>query len=314
MRALVTGASGFAGGQLVAQLAERGDEVVALVRRAAAGATAPEHVVADLLDREATVAAIARARPDVVFHLAAPQTSVGRSWDDAAATIGGNLTTAVNVLDAAARLDAAPRTVVVSSSEVFGTPAGRALPLREDAPLSPESPYGESKALVESVARFYAERLSADVVIARPFNHTGPGQPPPFVVPSLAAQVAAAERAGGGEVRVGNLSARRDFSDVRDVAAAYIRIAEAAETGSVVHVASGEAHSVQELLDTLVAAAEVDVEVVPDPELWRPSDAPLVVGDASRLRALGWRPRFSIEQTLADVLAEARAGVAAAGT
>ena len=227
-RVLVTGASGFAGGHLVAACAAAGDDVIALTRSAAAG----HAFVADLRDPPAARAAVAQAAPDVVFHLAA-LAHVGRSWRDPATTLADNQSMTLAVLDAV-RTDAPDAlVVVVSSGEVYGPPA--TLPVDESAALRPQNPYAVSKAAADLLAGFYADAHGLRVVRARAFNHAGPGQPPLYALASFTRQVAAGIEAGDDPIALvtGNPDARRDYTDVRDVVRAYRLLAEAGEPGVV---------------------------------------------------------------------------------
>ncbi len=291
MRALVTGSSGFVGPWLCRHLRERGDEVVELGGKV------------DVRDAEGVREALAGAEPDAVYHLAAIS-SVRQSWDDPPGTFAVNALGTLNVCNAAASLPKRPRVLLVSSSEVYGNVDPSALPVREDHPYSPVTPYAASKAAAELVGLQAWLGRGLEVVRARPFNHTGPGQSQAFVVPALAAQVAAAAAGRAGQVRVGNLDVRRDMSDVRDVVRAYRLVMEKGEPGEVYNVCQGKSVLVREILSRLMSIAGVEVPVVVDPERFRPAELPEQVGDPGRLVELtGWRPRVPLDQTLREVLA-----------
>jgi GDP-4-dehydro-6-deoxy-D-mannose reductase len=306
-RAVITGASGFAGGHLASACLAAGDEVLSLSSRGAG----PGAVAVDLLDAEATRAAIAAARPDVVYHLAA-LAHVGRSWDDPARTLADNQAMTLAVLEAV-RQEARDATIVlVSSGEVYGPPA--ALPVDEGAPLRPQNPYAVSKAAGDLLAGFYADAHGLAVVRARSFNHAGPGQPPIYALASFARQVAAGMEAGDDPIRVvtGSPDTRRDFTDVRDVVRAY-RLLAAAGAPGVVNVCSGRTASARELVAALGHAAGTDVEHVIDERLVRAHEVNEIRGSAARLRELtGWAPEIPLETTLADTVgwwrAEIRSG------
>ena len=289
-RALVTGASGFAGRHLV----ERLDRPVA-----------PAREELDLLDPEATRRAVREAAPEVVFHLAA-QASVGRSWDAPAETLTANVAITANLLEAI-RLEAPrARLVMISSGEVYGPP--ERLPVEETAPLRPQNPYAVSKAACDLLAGQYADAHGTHVVRLRPFNHAGPGQGDDYVIGTLTRQVAEAEGAGADEciLRTGNLDSARDFTDVRDVTRAYVE-AVALEPG-MWNVASGQSTSVRELIELVRAAASIPVRHEIDPAKVRVRDVPEVRGSAEKLRAAtGWRPEIPLSQTVADALAYWRA-------
>lgn len=287
MRALVTGASGFVGCHLVRHLATCGDEV-----------TTSE---AEITDPEALAADFKGCRPDAVYHLAA-QADVKASFTAAAATLRVNVEGTFNVLDAALRAGAG-RVVVVSSADVYGRLDPGELPVGEDAPMRPATPYGASKAAAEMVCVQAGAGRGLDVVRVRAFNHLGPGQSDRFVAAALAARIAKNERSGAGTVPVGNLQARRDFTDVRDVVRAYRLLAERGACGEAYNVCSGASLSVGELAEALVARATRPMRLVADDELLRPVDVAEVRGDPSKLHAAtGWRPEVKLPRTLDDVL------------
>ena len=256
----------------------------------------------DLLDADATRAAIAAARPDVVYHLAA-LAHVGRSWDDPARTLTQNQAMTLGVLEAV-RTEAPAATVVfVSSGEVYGPPA--TLPVDESAALRPQNPYAVSKAAGDLLAGFYADAHGLGVVRARAFNHVGPAQPPIYALASFARQVAAGLEAGEDPIRVvtGNPDARRDYTDVRDVVRAYRLLAAAGQPG-VVNVCSGRTASARELVAALGRTAGVEIEQVVDERLVRAHEVKEIRGSAVRLRELtGWQPEIPLETTLADTVA-----------
>jgi GDP-4-dehydro-6-deoxy-D-mannose reductase len=284
-RAFVTGGSGFAGSHLLDLLP---------------GATAPSREELDLLDGDAVSTAVRESAPDTVWHLAA-LASVGRSWEAPAETIAENVAMTVNLLEAV-RTEAPEATVVlISSGEIYGPPDR--LPVDEEAALRPQNPYAVSKAACDLLGGQYADATGLRVVRLRPFNHTGPGQTDDYVVGTLTRQVAEAEAAGRDEalVRTGNPDSARDFSDVRDVARAYV--AAAALDSGVYNVASGRAVSVRELIELVGAAARIPVRHEVDPARVRAHDVPEVRGSAERLRAAtGWAPEIPLDQTIADAL------------
>jgi GDP-4-dehydro-6-deoxy-D-mannose reductase len=272
--------------------------------------TASRHDGVDLLDPAAARAAVARSRPAVVYHLAA-RAHVGASWKDPQGTLRDNLALTANVLDGV-RAEAPDAVVVaVSSSEVYGRP--QSLPLHEDAGLRPQSPYAVSKAAGDLLAGFYADAHGLRVIRARAFNHAGPGQEPTYAIASFARQAAGALEAGETTLRIvtGRADTRRDYTDVRDVVAAYRLLAERAEPG-VYNVASGVSRSAAELIAALAETAGLPLEHTIDPALVRPNEVVELRGDAGRLRSVtGWAPRIAIERTLADAVADWRERLAA---
>lgn len=302
MRATVTGAGGFVGPHLVAHLRAEGDDVTEM------DVMGPVRI--DVTDAATTLDCIEAARPEVLYHLAA-LSSVGDSWSSPGTSFRVNAEGTLHVLRACLEAKV-PRVVVILSSEVYGNADPDQLPLHEDAPLRPVTPYGASKAAADIVAlqMHLADRL--DVVRVRPFGHTGPGQSESFVVPALATRIARAERDGVDEIPVGSLTAVRDLSDVRDVVRAYRLLAEQGAPGEAYNVCSGVGVSIQEIADQLLAHARRPIRLVTDPALVRPVDAPRMIGDNTKLRTTtGWNPGFPLAQTLGDVLDAARTRVAA---
>jgi GDP-4-dehydro-6-deoxy-D-mannose reductase len=292
VRAFVTGGNGFVGTWLVAHLEEQGDSVVAV-----------DHDV-DVRDGAAVRAAVHDAAPDAVYHLAA-LTHVGRSWQGPEEVLQVNTVGTLHVLQAAQALAVPPRLLLVSSAEVYGFVDEAGLPAGEDTPLAPVTPYAASKVAAEYLGVQAHLAHGLPVIRVRPFNHVGPGQGPGFVVPSLAARIAEGRRRGGGTVPVGNMSARRDLTDVRDVVRAYRLLVEHGTPGEVYNVCSGHAVAVYEVADRLLRLAGAELALVPAPDLVRPVDVPVMFGDPSKLRAaVGWEPRIALDQTLADVLEE----------
>jgi GDP-4-dehydro-6-deoxy-D-mannose reductase len=290
VRALVTGAKGFVGSWLTAHLVESGDEVVAI-----------DHEV-EITDGDAVRGAVVDAAPDVVYHLAA-LTNVGRSWTDPSEVFRVNAMGTLWVLEAARSCPHPPRVLVTSSAEVYGAVPQELLPVTEDAPLAPVTPYAASKVASEylGVQAYLAHGLQ--VLRMRPFNHVGPGQTSGFVVSALAERIVEARRSGAESIVVGNLTARRDLTDVRDVVRAYRLLAERGEAGEVYNVCSGRDIAIADVALQLQSLAGVDLRFDLDPALSRPVDVPVVRGDYAKLHAAtGWEPRLSLERTLLDVL------------
>ncbi|MBP8950136.1 MAG: GDP-mannose 4,6-dehydratase [Candidatus Promineofilum sp.] len=309
MRVFITGATGFAGSHLVERLLAGGHEVLALVHAATSHQGLPDHprvrpVAGDLLDPAGLAAAVQDARPDLIFHLAG-QAYPARSWDTPAQTLAINTGGTANVLQAAVAFGR-PRVVVVTSAEIYGELHPDELPLTETSPARPRHPYGVSKLAAGELVRVYWARYGLPVVEARPFNHIGPRQARGFVVPDFAAQLAAIRLGQQPPVmRVGNLSPQRDFTDVRDVAAAYWRLAEAGRPGEAYLICSGQPVSVRHLLDTLIELAGVAVDVQTDAARLNPTDTPCLYGSNAKIAAdTGWQPSISLRQSLADALTD----------
>jgi GDP-4-dehydro-6-deoxy-D-mannose reductase len=293
MRVLVTGANGFAGSWLARHLIEQGDDVV------------PSSV--DITDSAAVESTILSVAPQAIYHLAG-QANVGASWKDPHRTFAVNAAGTLNVVQAAIKCTEHPRVLVVGSAEVYGVVRPDELPVSEDRPLRPASPYAASKAAAELVAlqAFHGNKLP--VMVARSFNHIGPGQSDEFVVSALAHRVVQARLSGATAISVGNLSPRRDFTDVRDVARAYRSIVTAGVPGQVYNVCTGSAVSVGDIANLLVSLdaqheRKEPLELQVDPALQRPVDVPEFRGDSTRLRSdTGWSPERSVSDTLSEVL------------
>jgi len=303
-RVMVTGSHGFAGRHLVQRLLADGHEVIGLVRAADADPRGLPHEVADLLDDAAVRRAVAHVRPEVVYHLAAAS-SPGQSLRAPLATLSTNLLGTATVLHAALAIQPSPRVLNVTSSEVYGAPSSGE-PLTETAPTEPRNAYGVSKLAAHHLAMQLHRTAGLDVVEARPFNHLGPGQRLGFVAPDFASQVAAIAAGRRAPVmRVGDLTAERDFSDVRDIVDGYVRLVEHGVAGEVYHLCNGLPTSIRELLATLIDLSGVEVTVAPDPARLRPNEVPRMVGSYAKIHALcGWEPRRALRETLGEVLGE----------
>jgi GDP-4-dehydro-6-deoxy-D-mannose reductase len=287
---LITGGGGFVGHHLGELLRAAGDQVVSV------------DLEVDVADPAAIRAAVAAARPDAIYHLAA-MTHVGESWDFPAEVLRVNVLGTASVLAAARAEPEPPVVLVVSSAEVYGSVSPDELPIDETVPLRPLSPYAASKAAAEQLALQAWRGYGQPVIVVRPFNHIGPGQAPTFAVSALAKRIVEAQRSGSSTVAAGTLTARRDFTDVRDVVRAYRSLVVEGTTGEIYNVCSGHDIAVSEVAYRLCALAGADVELVDDPTLVRSVDLPVLRGDYGRLAAdTGWKPEIPFDDTLADVL------------
>ncbi len=306
MQVLITGAGGFVGRHLTQYLLENGAVVhgTALTSESETLPGIDTHVL-DLTDEGAVLALIEKVRPDAIYHLAG-QAFVPRSFEDPWETMVNNIRPQLNLFQACLTFAIKPRFLVVSSAEIYG--AAQVIPIGEEAPLLPSSPYSVSKITQDMLGLQYYLSHQLPVMRARAFNHIGPGQNERFVAPAFALQIARIE-AGMQEpvLHVGDLSARRDFTDVRDIVRAYRLIMEQGQPGEVYNIASGEARSIQSLLDILLTCTEASIEVWVDPARLRPNHVPVLQGDNTKLRqATGWQPQITFEQTLRDVLNDCR--------
>lgn len=305
MKVLVTGSNGFVGGYLVGELVAHGHCVYG---GAAPGSRLTDAAVVSWLYFDITHFAeledvLARVQPDAIIHLAA-QSMVQEAWRDPATTILTNTIGTINLLQAVGKVVPTARVLIIGTGEEYGATGKMGVPLEETMPSLPQNPYAVSKLAAGQIALQMAFKDGLMVIHARPFNHFGPGQRPGFVVSDFSAQITNIERGLQPPViRVGNLSAQRDFTDVRDVVFAYRLLIEGTCENGIYNICSGKPHAMQEILDYLVSQSQVDVAIEVDAEKLRPADVPLFVGSANKLREkTGWVPQFSFEESLLDTL------------
>jgi GDP-4-dehydro-6-deoxy-D-mannose reductase len=308
MRVLITGINGFVGGHLADHLLAAGRwDVWGLARQPALAlghlVGRVRYIAADMASFDQVVSALESARPEVIFHLAG-QSNVARSFGDPAGTFGANLITQTYLFQAILKLRQEPLVLIAGSNEIYGAVHPSDLPIDEETPLRPVNPYAVSKAAQDLLAFqfFVSHRLRT--IRLRPFNHIGPRQSDAFVASAFAAQVAQIEAGHQPAVmRVGNLSAERDFTDVRDMVRAYELAALHGEPGEAYNIGVGRSVRVQRVLDILMALSTKDIAVEADPNRMRPADVPTVVCDSRRFRQrTGWEPQIPLEQTLYDTL------------
>ena len=305
MKILITGMTGMIGREVARLAASQGCETFGIARFSAASrmvALQDKNVFrCDVLDRGALERVVEKIKPDLVIHLAA-QAYNGISWEMEDITHLTNYTGTLNVLQACRRLVPEAKVVLACSSAAYGDVKPEDIPLREAQPLRPLTPYGVTKAATEALGYQYCKNYGMAVFLPRLFIQVGTGHPPATAIQSFARQLALISRGGADRiVRVGNLATARDVVDVRDGARAVLLLAEKGAPGDPINVCSGTAHRISALLDMLVEISGQEVEIVPDPELMRPGDEPLLLGDNTKLKALGWSPRYSIKETLTAV-------------
>lgn len=318
MRILVTGAGGFVGQHLIRLLLEGSDAKISggvfEGDPPASGVLTPRDLSRvtwlpiDVTSDESIGRAIAEVRPDRVYHLAG-QSSVSGSFQDPLGTWEVNATGTLRLLEGLRVAGiSGSRALIVSSAEVYGRVPAERQPIGEEEPLRPITPYGASKMAAEAAALQCAASREIAVMVARSFNHAGPGQDAKFALPSMAAQLAEMH-AGAREplLQVGNLDPSRDFLDVRDVARAYVTMMERGESGRIYNVCSGEARPMTEIVEELVRISGTGARIDVDQARFRPVEIPLLVGDPSRLMALGWSAEIPLERTLTDLLEAAGA-------
>lgn len=309
VRALVTGAAGFAGSHLIDYLiANTPWDLYAFVWERANLEHLARHervhvLKGDIVNESSIHEAVMQAQPDHVFHLAAVA-SVPQAYQNPGPTMMTNILGQVNLLQALVHLNPMPRTLVIGSADEYGLVSRGDLPITENTLMRPANPYAVSKITQDMMGHQYFRTHGLPVVRVRPFNHIGPRQRESFVAPAFAKQIAEAEAGLRDPVlRVGNLEARRDFSDVRDIVRGYHLAVTLGEPGEVYNMASERSYSIQYLLDQLISLSNLPFLVEVDPERLRPSDVPIFVGDCTKFRErAGWRAEIPLRTSLADTL------------
>jgi GDP-4-dehydro-6-deoxy-D-mannose reductase len=309
IKAYITGICGFVGSWLAEELLSHGHKVM--------GAALPDEPVDNLLhvikkvsiDRyditnpAACKSHLIKARPDYIFHLAAVS-SVGQSFSLGELTFRINVNGTYNIFEAIRSCKWLKKIIHVSSCDVYGPVRPKDLPLKPDKLFNPVSPYAQSKAATEYLARMYIDQYNLPLVIARPFNHTGPRQNANFVIPSFCRQIVKAEKSSGpGQINVGNLAAARDISDVRDIVRGYRLLAEKGKIGNAYHLCSGRAFVISDLLNKLIGFSDIPIKIKRNKKLLRDVDIPILRG-SYRLaqKDTGWKPKIKIDTTLRDTL------------
>jgi GDP-4-dehydro-6-deoxy-D-mannose reductase len=309
-RVLVTGVTGFAGSHLVDYMLTRGDCEIYGIQRWRSRTENIEHFMdritlleCDLRDASSTRDTLEKVRPDWIFHLAA-QSFVPTSWTAPSESLTTNILGQVNLFEAVRRVKLPCRIQLACSSEEYGMVYPDEVPIRETNPLRPLSPYAVSKVAQDLLGYQYWMSWKVDSVRTRGFNHEGPRRGPVFVASDFAKQIADIERGAKPPVlHVGNLEAKRDFTDVRDMVRGYWLALEKGESGEVYNLCRGQAWSIREVLDLLLGMTKQKIEVKQDPARLRPSDVPILLGDNSKfVKATGWKLTIPFEQTLRDML------------
>ena len=297
MKVLIFGASGFVGQYLAKEFEEHGYEVIGTDIKET---SAMRFKYADILDAGSVERVVRETAPDMIVNLAAIS-SVGQSWNIPQTTVSVNVIGALSILEAAKRLVNSPKILFVGSSEEYEASDE---PISEKNPLNANNPYGISKSAQERFAEVYRERFGMKIYCVRPFNHTGAGQSDSFVLPSFCKQVAKIEKSGEpGVIKVGNLSAKRDFSHVKDIVRAYRMILESDDCDTVYNVGSGVAHGLDDMLNYILKFSRQKISVEIDPKRFRPVDTPVICCDNSLIREkLGWKPQLSVFDALREMV------------
>jgi GDP-4-dehydro-6-deoxy-D-mannose reductase len=301
LRILITGGTGFVGTHLVRFL-ESPDSQIFVLASGTGSAHEPgvQYHEVDIRDAEMVRSVVREANPDRIYHLAGI-TAVGVSWANPRLTYEVNVLGAQNLFDAAMNLPVPPRILNISTSQVYAPAQGI---LTEESPLRPDNPYAASKAMAELLAFQYLDRAPGGIITARSFNHTGSGQPPSFVLPSIAKQFAEIESGfRPPKLNLGNIALKRDFTDVRDVVRAYGLLLEKGRTSEVYNVCSGVPVLISDIIDTLQAITGINVTIEIGADKVRPKEVAEIYGDPGRLQSdTGWRRQISLERTVEDVL------------
>jgi len=304
MNILITGARGFVGGHLIKELKDNGHNVTAAIHSVEAEISDVTCVKADLMVFEQVNAQIDFKAVDAVIHLAG-LAAVGPSFTEPHKYLNVNAGIEINLFEACIKQNSSPKFLVISSGTLYNPK--QPMPLDESSDVIPTSPYAVSKVAQESLAQYYSNR-GFNYIIARPFNHIGPGQNPGFIVPDFAKQIVAVERGEATSMAVGNLEAKRDYTDVRDIVKAYRLLVESNNTtGKIYNISSGNSVSGNDILQTLLSLTDAKVEITQNPDLMRPSDIPEIIGNHQRITDdTNWQPTIPLKQTLQDALNDYR--------
>lgn len=305
MRVLVTGAGGFVGGHLVLSLAARGHQVVAgeSQHNNTKFARDIEVFKFDITDYPSLEENIGKIKPDAIIHLAA-QSMVKRAWEDPAGTIGVNTIGTINLLKAVKMHAPNAKIINIGTSEEYGLAGKKGEPLEETYDCLPQNPYAVSKLAAGQIALQLAQKDNLKMIHVRPFNHFGPGQQLGYAVTDFSSQIAQIEKGCCPTViKVGDLSAQRDFTDVRDVIEAYITLLEQKVENGIYNICSGKPRSIQSILNFLIQQSKIPISIQVDQDRLRPSDVPLFIGSASKIKnAVGWEPKRKFENSLLETL------------
>ena len=302
--ALIIGAAGFVGGYLAEELKASGRRVfVTRLHGEHYNGACDSAFYLDVTDADSVRSVLESTLPDEIYHLAA-QSSVAVSWKKPALTVDVNIRGAVNLLEGVREVVPDAVVMLIGSAEEYGAVKPEECPVSEGHAVRPKNIYAMTKAAQNMTGRLYSDAYGMKIRMVRAFNHFGPGQAPQFVISDFCRQVAEIE-AGRKQpiLKVGNLEARRDFTDVRDIVRAYRMIAESGCDGETYNVGSGTAISIREMLETILSLSEAMIAVEQDPERMRPSDVPIHCADISMIvRDIGWKPRIAREDTVRATL------------
>lgn len=302
MKALITGVNGFVGNYLSKYLVEQGYTVY--------GTVIEDNVVMEnvhikkmnLLNKDEVTKTIKSINPDQIYHLAG-QSAVGLSWKEPTLTMDVNINGTINLLDAVRENSIDTKVLIIGSSDQYGVIKPEDCPISEDHQLNPSSPYAISKVTQEQISKLYIKSYKMNIIMVRAFNHIGPMQSKNFVVSDFASKIAEIEKGAEPVIRVGNLEAYRDFTDVRDIVRGYYMLMKSGKIGEVYNIGSGNAYKIQDILDILLSLSTTKIKVETDPDKLRPSDVPLIQCHNSKIKShINWMPQYDIKNTLKDTL------------
>jgi GDP-4-dehydro-6-deoxy-D-mannose reductase len=302
LKALITGVNGFVGKYLSKYLVERGYTVYGTVIEDNVEMDNVSIKKMNLLNKEEVLKTIRSINPDAVYHLAG-QSAVGLSWKNPTLTMDVNINGTINLLDAVRENDIDTKVLIIGTSDEYGAVKPTDCPISEEHILNPGSPYSISKMAQEQIAKLYINSYKMNVIMVRAFNHIGPMQSKNFVVSDFASKIAEIEKGVEPVIRVGNLEAYRDFTDVRDIVRGYTMLMENGKLGEVYNIGSGHPYKIQNILDILLSLSTTMIKVEIDSDKLRPSDVPIMQCDNSKIKLhINWVPQYDIKNTLKDTL------------
>lgn len=302
MKALITGVNGFVGNYLSKYLVEQGYTVYGTVIEDNVQMDNMNIKKMNLLNKEEVMETIKSINPDCIYHLAG-QSAVGLSWKNPTLTMDVNINGTINLLDAVRENNIDTKVLIIGSSDEYGIIKPEDCPISEEHILNPSSPYAISKMTQEHIAKLYVNSYKMNLIMVRAFNHIGPMQSKNFVVSDFASKIAEIEKGAEPVIRVGNLEAYRDFTDVRDIVRGYVMLMENGTIGELYNIGSGNSYKIQDILDMLLSLSTTEIKVEIDSDKLRPSDVPIIQCDNSKIKShINWATKYDIKDTLKDTL------------
>lgn len=302
MRALITGVNGFVGHYLSRYLLEKGYEVYGTVIEDDIKMDNIKILKMNLLNKQEVNETIEKINPEQIYHLAG-QSAVGLSWNNPTLTMSVNINGTINLLDAVRSNNLNTKILIIGSSDEYGIIKPEECPINEEHKLNPNSPYAISKMAQEEISKLYIKSYQMKIIMVRAFNHIGPMQSKNFVVSDFASRIAEIEKGADPIIRVGNLEAYRDFTDVRDIVSGYELLMNNGKVGEIYNIGSGKPYKIQQILDVLLSLSKKDIKVELDKNKLRPSDVPIIQCDNSKIKShINWSPKYNLRDTLKDTL------------